>query len=486
MDRQQQHPAPDSAGEDISLGDLASRIWQAKGYAVAIALLAVILAALVLAAQSAGGVSRDSAVGYIELTAISNNAYPNGARFSPVDLTDPRTLAHLRNTLSLPSELRLAEALSVEYGHPATATIRRQRDRAFAKAQDGAMPIADLRSLRTRYQERIDAMSRSALKIRLNLANLDIDAATARAIVDQLPASWPAVYNTHYQILLPPAITRLDRITVSQDFDQGSAPLAADRYLRQARRTLQAINNDTRLSSVTAQNGATSTELIDELDRFRQLFFDPFLAAQVSDEANTLGQIFLTDLVAERRRLQTLLDETTRAIDTVAGMRGEANELPANRPTTNRSEGQPTLSLSDEGLDSVIDLAQQSSMQDYLIRLFDRRLALTEEISSIQTRIEKLTDEQSIDRLTQSGMAEVIGERFAAYEQQVTSLATAAEAQAQRQTARLYETLRPADTVKNLLPAPRRAGMTLGLSAVLGALLGLLGGILMPMIRPHG
>ncbi len=481
MDVDQSKAADMDAGE-YTLTQLIEKLWQVRVAIIAGAAAAMTLAAMFVALTHFDKLRRDTLVGHIELTAITNGSYPSGASFSPSDLISGEVLTHLRERLDLPPELPLAETLTVEYGHPALSTLRQERNAALARAQDSEMPIEDMQSLRGSYQERINSLSRGGLQIRLNLDQLNISEETGRLMIEALPDSWQRIYGQRYRILLPPAVTRLSRISVSDDFNSADAPLAADRYLRQARQTLNAIGNDSRISSVTAPNGASASELIYQLDQFRQIFFDPCLASQVADETNALGQLFIRDLRAERRQLGALLDETTRTIETVSRMRGNGTVAPENATGSGRVEGQPVLSLSDDGIRSIIDLAEQSSMQDYLTRLFDRRYNLTQQIAAIETRIEKFTDSESLSDLAQAGMADAIGVRFQAFETEVSALVDAAHQRVTRSTASLYEFIGE-PSAPSLLPEPRRAGMIIGLSAALGGLFGLLAGLIRRAIK---
>ncbi len=471
-------PYPD---DEISLSELAASIWRIRGIIVATTLAAIAIAITYIAIQHLGDLRQDNMSGHIELTAINSGAYPSGAAFSPSDLTSGEVISELRNRLNLPAELPLASALSVEYGHPAVNALRRERDIAVARAADNDMAAADVADLRASYQDRIDAMSRSALRIRLNLPELNISNATASMIIEALPAAWQQVYGDRYRILLPTAITRLGLLSVTDDFNGNDAPLAAEQYLRQARSTLVAINEDPRFSMITAPNGATASELLYQLDQFRQLFFDPFLATQISDENNALGQLFVRDLSAQQRELELLLAETSRTIETVATMRGRSGSL-TDSATAESLGNNPVLSLSDNGLDSIIDLAQQSGMQDYLTRLFERRYELTEQIAAIETQIEKFTNDENLRALERGGVDDVIATRFQNFETQVSALVDAAQARAQERSGKLYQVLAE-PRLPSPLPEPSRSGMIIALAAILGGMAGVFGGLLMNAVR---
>ena len=461
---------------EYSLANLISSIWQTRMLIGIGALIAAAIACIVMAWNYLDQTKKQSLVAHIELTAISDGAYPSGARFSPSDLVSEEVLSTAKQSLELPDETPLNEAVTVEYGHPALANLRHARDRAQQQAESNNIPIEDMQAVRQSYQERINALSRGGLRIRLDLELLGVSPETGAIIAKTIPETWQQIYRERYRILLPPAISDLSRVAVSNDFDNADAPLAADRYLRQARQTLNAISNDARISSVTAPNGASASELIYELDQFRQIFFDPFLASRVVDESNSLGQLFIRDLRAERRQLNTLLDETTRTIETVARMRSNAGLAADNSANGRRAEGQPVLSLNDEGVRSIIDLAEQSSMQDYLTQLFDRRYQLTEQIAAIETRINKFTDAESLKSLAQTGMADVIAARFRNFEEEVSALVSAANQLASQSTDSLYELLAEPDLPTDI-PTPQEAGIIFGISSVMGGLLGLLLGV---------
>jgi len=480
---QRELPPPYPDDDEINLAELAAAVWQIRGLIVGGALLAVAIAIGVLAVQQFSDLRRDSVSGYIELTAITDGAYPSGARFSPADVTGGEVLGDLRSRLDLPAELALADALTVEYGHPAAASLREERDIAIAAAREDDAAVSDITALRNNYEAQISNLARGGLHIRLNLTDLGIDVETGQAIVEMLPASWQRVYGERYRILLPPAVTRLGSISEDQSFTDGDGPLAAEQYLREARLTLETIAEDARLAMVTAPNGDSTSELLYQLSQFRQLYFDPYLATQVSDQDNALGQLFIRDLEAQRRELQALLSETSRTIETVANMR--SGGIPADqqqRLERGSGESRPTLSLSDDGLSSIVDLAQQSGMQEYLTQLFERRYELTQQIARIDTRIEKFTDDAQLERISMTGLDEAIATRFQSLQAAVNGLVDNAHERARQRTAKLYEFLAQ-PTVPSPIPEPSRAGMIIALAAILGGMLGLFGGLLMRAVQ---
>ena len=480
----QERDFPPYADDEINLADLAASIWRIRGVIVGAALAAIALAVVYLSLQYFGNLRQESMTGYIELTAISNDAYPSGAAFSPSDLTSGEVIADLRSRLDLPESLDINSALSVEYGHPAAGALRHERDIALARANDSDRAAADVADLRATYQDQIDALNRSGLRIRLNFTAVDLSEQTAQMIIEALPASWQQVYGDRYRILMPTEITRLGLLSVTGDFRGEDAPLAAEQYLRQAHQTLNSINEDARFSMITSPSGATASELTYQIDQFRQLFFDPFLASQISNENNVLGQLFVRQLSAQRRELELLLQETTRTIETVANMRGRNAALP-DADAQETLGNNPVLSLSDNGLDSIVDLAQQSGMQDYLTRLFERRYELTEQVAAIETQIEKFTSEESLKVLDRSDMDEIIAERFRNLEAQISALVDTAYARARERSGKLYEFL-AGPSVPKALPEPSRTGIILALAGILGAMVGLFGGLLLNVVRQKG
>lgn len=470
------------ADDEISITELLRGMWKTRAAVISAALIAVGIATTYLAIQHLNDLRQDSMVSAIELTGIIDGSYPGGTAFSPSDLTSSEVLADLKQRVDLDSDLPLNEALTVEYGHPALRALRVERDTALQQLSESDAPAEEVVAARDAYQEQIDGLKRSALKLRLNFDSIDVSPETAKLILETLPQSWQAIYADRFQIYLPSDISRLGKLGVPGDFGTQEALLAADQYLRRALSTLQTIEDDRRVSMVTSPNGSTASELVSQLGGFRQLFFDPFLASRVSDVDSNLGRLFLRDLLAEKKELELMLEETSRTIQTVTTMRSNGTALPRDTTATQSSDGQTTLSLGDSGLDSVINLAQQSSMQDYLKELFEQRFSVTNQIASLNTRIEKFTDGASLEMSSAAGAIELIERRFDVFRSEASALTDAAFSRIRTQSGRLYASLSE-PSVPSHLPKPSRAGMIIALSAVLGGLVGLFGGLLRNTLR---
>ncbi len=468
------------ADDEISLTELASSVWRIRGIIAGAALVACALASAFLAYSQLTEIRRDAVTGFIELTAITNSQYPSGAAFSPTDLTSPEVLESVRETLKLEDTIELGDALTVAYGHPKSGALRAERDAAIKNATANEIGVAEIQELQTTYDTRIRSLNQNGLKLSVNIDQLSISPATGITIIETLPKTWQTVYADRYRILVSDEIARLSRIDLSESISTGDAPLATDQYLRQARATLAAINNDPRLSMLTSPNGATASEFIYQLDQFRQLYFDPYLASKIQN-GNTLGQLFIQDLLANRTELKAKLAETSQTIDTIASMRNQMRALNQDAQQARNPNDQAMLNLNGDGLNSIINLAQQSGMQDYLTQLFERRFGLIEQIAEINTRIEKFTN-NSIEGFDSDTYAEAVNAQFNQFEAAVAALVDLAHSRARQTTSNLYEFI-ATPALPSELPEPSRASMILILSALLGSAVGLVGGLLMRVIR---
>jgi len=469
--------------DEIDLKELVGGVWRIRSWIVGGSLLAVAVAVSVLAFQHLTQIHRGDAVAYVELTGISNGTYPSGAAFSPSHLTGSEVLSDIRQRLDLDLDLPLSTALTAEFGHPDLPSLRRERDAAIQTARAEEASASDIGTIRADYNERIESLRKNTLRLGLNLSALDISDSTAQILLETVPVSWQHVFGERFRIFLPDTVTAFGQVDID-DLGTFRGGIAADRYLQEARQTLNALMNDSRAQMLTSPDGSTPRELISRIDQFRQLFFDPFFASQIMAVEDPLNRGFIQDLESERREISELIAEINQTVDSVSNLRSRREPAISASERLSNNMDQPSLTLGDSGLESIIELAQTSGMQDYLTELFERRYALVRELAELDTRISRFSDAERLRPAEGSAedLSSAVEARLLGLQPQVSGLLETAQRQLRGQTGRLYEFMEPA-SVRVQAPETSRAGLVVALSAILGAMLGLFVGLLRTVLR---
>ena len=126
------------------------------------------------------------------------------------------------------------------------------------------------------------------------------------------------------------------------------------------------------------------------------------------------------------------------------------------------------LSLDNSGLASVIDLAQQAQLNQYVILLFERAWELTEQLAEVDFQIAQLTSE-SYSGLDVTDEAEVA---FADLSQQIEALFSRLMDEEVQGAGVLYATQVPPQVYSNWEQTSQRLSLLFALAIVLGVMLG--------------
>ena len=175
----------------------------------------------------------------------------------------------------------------------------------------------------------------------------------------------------------------------------------------------------------------------------------------------------LQQLRRERSRVSALQEATNTSIDQMASLRGRGASDSGFMP--NGGERNSTmLSLDNSGLASVIDLAQQAQLNQYVILLFERTWELTEQLAEVDFQIAQLTSE-SYSGLDVADEAEVA---FANLSQQIEALFSRLMDEEIQGTGVLYATQVPPQVYSNWEQTSQRFSLLFALAIVLGVMLG--------------
>jgi hypothetical protein len=175
----------------------------------------------------------------------------------------------------------------------------------------------------------------------------------------------------------------------------------------------------------------------------------------------------LQQLRRDRSRISSLKDATITSIDQMTSLRGRGTSESGFMP--NGGERNSTmLSLDNSGLASVIDLAQQAQLNQYVILLFERAWELTEQLAEVDFQIAQLTSE-SYSGLDVTDEAEVA---FADLSQQIEALFSRLMDEEVQGAGVLYATQVPPQVYSNWEQTSQRLSLLFALAIVLGVMLG--------------
>jgi hypothetical protein len=243
--------------------------------------------------------------------------------------------------------------------------------------------------------------------------------------------------------------------------------LQAQQFLFAVRKIAAKVSENPRLSTLRAGAGPNAAEIQFQIDRFNNFYLNPMLSGSIEAGDNFVGSR-LQQLTRERSRLLALQRATTANIDQMANLRGRASS--AGAPSSSAGDRSGTvLSLDESGLSSVIDLAQQAQLNQYVILLFEREWGITEQLAEINFQIDQLTSEYtgSVD------VGSDAEEAFVLLSEQVEALFARLMDEEIRSSGQLYATQVAPQVYAASEGLSQRAGLLLVLAMLLGTLAGM-------------
>ena len=457
------------ADDEIDLGHLVRSLWRGRGLIIATILVSVMLVAAYLVIDLLRKTSIRYVESFVALNGIVDQSYPNGASFSPNDLLSEEVLAELIRQFDIrdrsPEQMR--RGLSVQYGHPDTAQIRLEWDRVIQDAIKQNASPSEISALNDRYSDRIKRLNESSLSIQVFPSKLGLDEGNSLAIAQAIPRAWQTVFVDVYRFTTPPEIIPISGLSPPRELSTTRNLLQAQQFLFAIRRIAATVSENPRLSTLRAGAGPNAAEIQFQIDRFNNFYLNPMLSGSIESGDNFVGSR-LQQLIRERSRLLALQRATTANIDQMANLRGRAS--PAAAPSSGVGDRSGTvLSLDESGLSSVIDLAQQAQLNQYVILLFEREWGITEQLAEINFQIDQLTSEYT-GSVDVGGEAE---EAFALLSQQVEALFARLMEEETRLAGQLYVTQVAPQVYSASEGFSQRAGLLLALAMLLGTLAGI-------------
>ena len=462
------HEQPPAIDDEIDLSHLVRTIWRGRGVIVAAVLASVLLVSVYAIFDQYQKSSVRFVQSFASLSGIVDQQYPNGSSFSPSDLVSEEVLSEVITSLDLQgvSADALRHAVTVQFGHPDTNQIRMEWQATIQAAVDQNASAAELTEINTRYSDRLARLNTTSVSIQVNFALINLDSGAAIIIAEAIPAAWQKVFVEVYSFTAPPELIPVSGLSPPSDLSTIRSLLEAQQFLFAVRQIASVVSDNPRFSSLRTASGFNAAELQFQIERFNSFYLNPMLSGSVESNDNFVAAT-LQQLRRERSRLLSLQEATYVSIEQMAGLRGRGSSdgtLISNGGDRNSA----MLSLDNSGLASVIDLAQQAQLNQYVIQLFERAWELTEQLADIDFQISQLTSE-TYSGLDVTREAEVA---FANLSQQIESLFSRLMEEETRGAGVLYSTQVPPQVYSNWEYTSQRLSLLFALAIVLGLILG--------------
>lgn len=467
MDENKSEQSAFYADDEISIADIAGKIWQRRGLVVLLPVLAV-LAAVIL--QLLNSVLADNpTVYYVQLDGIDKSTYPNGTLFSPQDLLLPEVVERAAQSLNLADYQMVRNHIQVEYGSPLTKAIQQKYQLQLSAKNLSAVDVENINRNFSQEQQRV---TEGGLKITVNHDSLGLQPEQGAILAEALPRAWVEVFKDKYRVFVHPRLENVSITNVQDALTSTSDILFARTSLQRMRRGLNVLSQDNRLSSLESQSGLSRADLESEVSRFSEIYFRPLFAATVVNSVDSASSFFVEQIKLKVEELINNIDEIDRAIADVRNFQPQSTMRQAG------SGSDQTLQLSDNTLRQVIDLANQASLSDYLKQLLTDRRELAAQKASLLTEIAESQVKMDIGHNKE--FRKLATEEFVRLAQEYISLLSAARTMIVQRSGNFYRPLGTPTSDRALLP-PK-----FGLYVALSLLLGVFAAMMLALVWPTG
>lgn len=466
--------------DEIDLRDLVVSLWNGRGLIIGAVLIALLGAVSYVIVDYLRKQDTHVIQGYISLTSIVDGRYPNGTNFSVEDLTSSEVLSEVRTSAGLVDfeATDLAASVRVSFGHPGSAAVRREWERAIEGALDANFSADEIALINTEYSERLTQLNSRSVSITVDPVPLNLSDAAAQNLAMMVPLVWQRIYIEDYKIALPPTLVGVSELDAPESLNSTRELLEAQQFLFVARRLMNIAGEEARLASLRAGRGLNAAEVVYNIDQFTTFYLNPMLGTLVQTD-DPVAQTRLRELQLERDRLLALRRSNSANISQISAMQGGG--LGTSRPVGQNNDAASTvLSLDNTGIASVVDLAQQAQLNQYLISLFDRDWELSAELADIDLQIAQLTPP---DRIYPGDVTDLANLEFATLASDIRSLLTLWMSEELRSTQTLYSVQVPAQVYQPTSIVNPKYSLLVALSLVLGGFVGIVAALMRNVVR---
>lgn len=369
--------------EEISLQDVILRIWARRGLSAGLVLLAVLgVGAWTMLSQ---GSSSDSIVYYIKLKGIEKGQYPGGAAFSPNDLRSSEVLRSAIKAVGgdLERVSDIADAFLIEYGSPESeGIVRKHKERLSVKN----LSSTELDVRNAEFKDELEMATGSSLHLEISPDAAGLDSASAKRLLQEIPAQWSSIYSERYRIYEVPGLKVSSASLKEGSLKDSASIIGAIWVLTAMEQGLDKMAKDNRISYLVNSFGQSPSELLQKLYVFRSTEFRP-LSIAILGKSDPVTDSYRSELQLEIDYLGAQISSYGLIAEQLSsGREGPAAEWAQS--ADNAAVNQ--LQLSGDSLGTIIGLAERASSAEFLRDILMERHQLETLLASTKVQLARV------------------------------------------------------------------------------------------------
>ena len=452
-----------SLDDEISLTDLFLKLWHRRGLIIALPVLAAMIGVIFILFQASE--AKTPTKHYVNLMAVDKGLYPNGVAFSPQDLKAPEVLNALAARAGIANTDGLRDAMIVSYASPVTKGIL---DKYEAKLNQKGINAAQIDALNAELQEELERSTQRTLRISIDHQGLGLSSEQGAELAILLPQLWSEIFTTKFRVLDNTKLSNAilpDRLSLTSTL----GIIEARKIMSNAIETLEIIEADNRLQSLTGEAGVTPTDLRLQLSYLDNIYLNGVLSENIAS-GDVLAKVYLSDIVLEIEKLSEEIVGIDQAIGSIqvilSRSGGEAEQM------TQSSAGR--VQLSGDAIEDIAALVNRSALAEYLTQLYERKAEMISERAALKIQIRKAKSGERLGPELIAGAETDINRFIKSY----AGLLTRAREMNKRNLGELHQALGAPIITDSLLPP--RAPLILAFSIVLGGFVAVVLALLLP------
>lgn len=362
---------------EISLTDIALRLWSRRGVLVAVPALFAAATAIYVFASAATTVL--PTVHYVDLRAIEKGKYPSGAVFSPKDLLAPEVIAEVASQVKVDAQ-DLRRAVNVEYGTPAASGIIAAFEQRLSQK---GLSAADIDRITADFEESLARANERGLRITVDHAGLGLPPQSGAAIASLIPSVWAKIFSERYRIFVDKSLEGASASPELAALETTSQILDAQDQLERVAKGLNIISLDARLSAITNESGQNADDLQREVSRFASLLFQP-IYSYAFNSADEISRSYVRETEYKIAEIDKQIGNLNDTANDIVRLNNEG-KAPSRVATAAEKAG--SIQLGEDTLAQIIGLANKASLTDYFREILEERQRLFIERTKLETRL---------------------------------------------------------------------------------------------------
>ncbi|XDZ65413.1 hypothetical protein AB8880_10865 [Alphaproteobacteria bacterium LSUCC0684] len=367
--------------DEISLTDIAIKLWRRRGLIIALPALAGILGLIAVLAMATQ--SRMPIVYYLNLTGIEKGAYPNGVTFSPKDLEAPEVLAALAERTGIEDKEDLRDAINVSFSSPMTAgIIKKYNDRLGQKGLNSA----EIDAINAELDEELKRATQKTARISIDYQSLGISADEGAEIAMLLPRLWAEIFTTQFRVLDNTKLSGAAQAT-SLSLSTSIGVLEASTYIETMIGAMEILEEDSRLSSIQTSDGITPADLRTRIVNFNNIYLSAILSRNLGTD-DALTRFYQQDLLLKIEKVNEEIRGINESIQSIQQVLNGETAQPSDRPSYQSDRVQVT----GDAIGDIVQLVNRSLLAEYLTQLYEDKAELIEDRADLSMQAKKINN----------------------------------------------------------------------------------------------